>query len=499
MQATVQKISPVLVELSVEVPAEAVKLEVDKAYSNLAKKAHVRGFRPGKAPRNVLTQLFGSQVHNDVARTIVDSTLPQVLTEKKVTPVTRPTVEPGKVSMTEAFSYKARFEVQPEIEEVKYEDFELVRPALQATENMVQEQLESLRQRHASLKAPEPGRPAQAHDVLTIDFTVSVDGQEVKDAGGQGVQIELGTGQALPELDAGLMGKSVGELVRCELVFPDSHPNAALRGKRGTFHITIADLKERILPELDDEFAKDLGQFQTLVELRADVHSRLEVVLKDQVEAALAQQMIVQLNEKNPLEVPPSLVEQQFRALEQEVLAQARRMGRRITADQLKGMGGAIREDAQRKVRAGILMAAIAKKHEVKVSEADIEKAYVELAQQSGKNVAKVKAEYREPGQRDVLLSLIIEDKVLDIIESKAKITDGPTTEVTAKEGTEPSVGLQTESEPAREGNLPARESGAGESLGAKSESAPPDESKTVPAPAGVSEKMARKKKGVEG
>ena len=426
MQVTVQRISPVLMELSVEIPADTVKNEVDKAYANLAKKAHVRGFRPGKAPRSVLLHLFGPQVQNDVAKTIVDTTLPQVLTEKNVMPVTRPTVEPGKVSATEAFSYKARFEVQPDIEDPKYEGFELIRPKLEATPKMVDEQLEALRQRHATLKAPEAARPAQAQDVLTIDFTVSVAGQEVKDAGGQGVQIELGSGQALPELDAALLGKSMGEPVSCEVTFPDTHPRPELQGKRGTFKVTISDLKERILPELDDEFAKDLGQFQTLVELRADVHTRLEVVLKDQIEAALAQQMIAKLNDGNPLELPPSLVEQQCRILEQELAMQARRMGKRMTAEQLKEMHGAIHADAERKVRAGLVMAAIAKKHEVKVTEEDIEKAYGELAVQSGKNVAKVKAEYREPGRRDQLVSMIIEDKVLDIIEGKAKITEGP-------------------------------------------------------------------------
>jgi trigger factor len=426
MQVTVQRISPVLMELSVEVPADTVKNEVDKAYSNLAKKAHVRGFRPGKAPRSVLLHLFGPQVQNDVAKSIVDTTLPQVLTEKNVTPVTRPTVEPGKVSTTEAFSYKARFEVQPDIEEVKYEGFELIRPKLEATDKMVDEQLESLRQRHAALKAPEETRPAQARDVLTIDFTVSVDGHEVKDAGGQGVQIELGSGQALPELDAALLGKAAGEPVTCEVTFPTTHPRAELQGKKGTFHVTITDLKERLLPQLDDEFAKDLGQFQTLIELRADVHTRLEAVLKDQIEAALAQQMITKLSDSNPLELPPSLVEQQCRMLEQEVAMQARRLGRRMTAEQLKDMHGTLHADAERKVRAGLLMAAIAKKHEVKVTEEDIEKAYTEIAAQSGKNVAKVKAEYREAGRRDMLVSMIIEDKVLDIIESKAKLTDGP-------------------------------------------------------------------------
>jgi trigger factor len=452
MQVTVQKISPVLVELSVEVPAEAVKNEVDKAYTTLAKKAHVRGFRPGKAPRNVLTQLFGPQVQNDVAKSIVDSTLPKVLTEKNVTPVTRPTVEPGKVSMTEAFSYKARFEVHPDIEDVKFEGFKLVRPSLQATEKMVDEQLESLRQRHATLKAPDPARPAQAHDVLTIDFTVSVAGQEVKDAGGQGVQIELGTGLALPELDVALTGKAVGESTTAVVTFPDTHSNAALKGKEGTFHVKIADLKERILPDLDDEFAKDLGQFQTLVELRADVHTRLERVLKDQVEAELAQQMINQLNEHNPLDLPPSLVEQQCRVLEQEVAMQARQMGRRMTAEQLKGMHGAIHTDAERKVRAGLLMGAIARKAEIKVSDDDVEQAFGELAAQSGKNVAKVKAEYREPGKKEILLSMILEDKVLDLIESKATVTEGPKADAASGSPAE------TEAEAAKSEKTPAAE-----------------------------------------
>jgi trigger factor len=177
------------------------------------------------------------------------------------------------------------------------------------------------------------------------------------------------------------------------------------------------------------------------------------------------------------------LVEQQCRVLEQEVLAQGRRLGRRITVEQLKGMAGAIREDAERKVRAGILMGAIAQKHEVKVTDADIEKAYVELAQQSGKNVAKVKAEYREPGQREVLLSLIIEDKVLDIIESKANVKDGPVAVADEKSG--------AAGDPPAEGDAP--ETKAAEAA------APPDKGETARAPVGATEKKSKKKKGVEG
>jgi trigger factor len=428
MQVTVQRISPVMLELQVEVPADAVKAEVDKAYLTLGKKAHIKGFRPGKAPRNVLTQLFGPQVQSDVAQAIVNDTLPKVLAEKAMTPVSLPNVEAGKIDPKNAFSYKARFEVSPDIEEVKYEGFELSRPNADVPDKMVDDQIERLRAGLASLKNPEPARPGKAGDVLTIDFTLSVDGKEVKDGGGQGVQLELGAAQVLPELEAALLGKNIGDKVEATAQFPDTHPRANFKGKAGKFDITVVDLKEKVLPNLDDEFAKDVGQFQTLVELRADVHTRLQKAMKDQSDVALAEQIVTHLNEKNPLEVPPSLVEQQCRVMEQEILAQARRMGQRITKEQAQGLHQTVLADAEKKVRAGLLMAAIARKLEMKVTDEDMEKGLAELAEETGKNVAKLKAEYREKGKRDMLIGMILEDKILDLLESKSKITDAPAT-----------------------------------------------------------------------
>jgi trigger factor len=427
MQITVQRVSPVVMELQIEVPADTVRNEVDKAYNTLARKAHVKGFRPGKAPRNVLTQLYGPQVQNDVANAIVNTTLPKALSEKNVTPVSQPQVtEAGKVAPTLSFSYKARFEVQPDIEDVKYEGFQLTRPPTTVEDKMIEEQLEGLRARHATLKTPEPARPAHKGDVLTIDFTIELDGKDVKDAGGQGQQLELGSGQILPELDAALMEKNVGDKLDVSVTFGDKHPRPDFRDKKATFHVSLTDQKEKILPELDDEFAKDVGQFQTLVELRADIHSRLEKMMKDRSETAVAEQIVVKLNELNPCDVPPSLVEQQCRMMEAELAMQARRMGQPFTRQQFDSIRERMTADAEKKVRAGLLMAAIARKQEMKVTEEDIENGLQELAQESGKNVAKVRAEYREKSKRDILLGMILEDKILDFLEAKSTIVDGP-------------------------------------------------------------------------
>lgn len=314
--------------------------------------------------------------------------------------------------------------MQPEIENVKFEGFELYRPKVEVDEKLVEEQLEGLRQRHAALKAPEPARPAQKGDVLSIDFTLSVDGKEIKDGGGQGVQIELGSGQALPEIDDALVGKSVGDKATAEHTFPAEHPREDFRGKKGTFAITVSDLKERILPTVDDEFAKDIG-FDTLVALRADVHTKLEKNAKDRSETVLAEQIVDKLNSENTVDVPPSLVDQQCRIMEQEVLQSARRIGQRITQEQYNAMHAAIMADAEKKVRAGLLMAAIARKNEFKVTDEDIEKGLAELAEETGKNVAKLRVEYREKSKRDILIGMILEDKILDFIETKSIIKDG--------------------------------------------------------------------------
>ncbi len=424
MQVIEKRISPVMMELEIQVPASTVKTELDKAYLNLAKKAHVRGFRPGKAPRDVIVRLYGNQVLGEVANTLINNTLPKALTEKNMTPISQPAVDVGKLEGSEPLVYKARFEVAPDIAEVKYEGFELSRPAVAVTDKMVDDELEGIRAQHAALKTPEPERAAKKGDVATIDFVLSLDGTEVKDGGGMGVQLELGAGQALPELDSALDGKKVGDKFDVSAKFPDAHPRDELKGKTGKFAVTMTDIKEKVLPALDDELAKDAGSFQTMIELRADVHTKLEKALKDRSEMALAEQIVQKLNDNNPVDVPPSLVEQQCRVMEQEVVMQARRMGQRITKEAAASLHDRLKADAEKKVRAGLLMAAIARKMEMKVTDDDLEKGMAELAAETGKNVAKLRVEYRDKQKRDMLIGMILEDKILDFLESKSKITD---------------------------------------------------------------------------
>jgi trigger factor len=422
MQVNVQQLSPVLVEFQVEIPADRVKVEVDKAYQALQKTARVKGFRPGKAPRDILTHLFGERVSMDVTRKLVDDTLNKALTEKNVQPLSQPDIEPQKLAAGTNFSYRARFEVRPEIASVTYDGFEVTRPSITVSDAMIADELEGLRKAHATVAAPAEPRPAKKGDVIEISFTVDIAGKRAPEASGEGVQIELGSGQMLPELEAAITGANTGDTKEAMLTFAQNHARADFRGKPAKFTIKVQEIKERVLPNLDDDFAKDVGTFQTLEELKQDIKGKLEKVMKQRAEDAVAEQLVTKLVERNPIPCPSSLVEQQCQLMEQEIMQQARRSGEPVPRHE--ELHARVHADSEIKVRAGLLMAEIAKEAQIKVTDEDIEKGLVELAEQTGKQVAKMRVEYRDQKKREMLIGMIIEDKILDIIEAKAKITE---------------------------------------------------------------------------
>jgi trigger factor len=424
MQVTVQRLSPVVVEFSIQIESDRVKSEVEKAYTTVAKNAKVRGFRPGKAPRKVLSHVYGSRIARDVADLLVEETYPKALTEQKVQPVGNPAIERQAFSEDQPFTYTARVEVLPSIESVKYEGLSAKRVKVEVKPEEVQAEIDRLREAHATLEDPKTARPAAKGDIVTIDFDVEVDGEKIADAGAADFQVWLGRGQLLPPLEDELTGVNVGDNKTIDVPMPAGHPHKKLKGKTAQFKVNVKAMKERVLPTADDEFAKDLGKFEKLADLEQDLRDRLEKQANEAAENALAEQLVVDLVKANPIPVPPTLVERQMRLTEQEILQRARQQG-----NQAQGIGDELREkvraDSELKVAAGLLMAEVAKKEALQIGEAEIEKGLEELAEQTGKNVAKLRVEYREQSKREMLIGMILENKVLDIIQAKAKIEEG--------------------------------------------------------------------------
>lgn len=422
MQSQISEISSVMVQVSVEVPWADVERAMEGSYTQLGRTAKVKGFRPGKVPRNVLKQLFGARVQREVVNNLVEAGLGRAVQQHQLTVVAVPPMETlPELKQGEPLLFTAKLEVRPKIEQVDIEGITLTRESTEVTDAQVDEAIERLRQQNAELRAVEPARPSQEGDILTCDYKVSIEGEERPDLSATDRPIDL-SGSLLPELKAALLGKSVGEKVRAEVTFP-ADQGGEFAGKQGVFDLDIKEIKEKVLPALDDEFAKDL-EYASLDELKQKTRERLEQAAKERADSALKEQVVEKVLEKNPIEVPPSLVAQQQQAMLQEYVRMIRMTGQRM--DLGDDLMATTKENAERRVRAALLLGAIARIHGIKVEGADVDKRLAEMAERTGKHVAKLRAEMQGE-QRELLESQILEEKLLEYLLGRATITESAT------------------------------------------------------------------------
>lgn len=421
MQSQVSEISPVLVEVKVEVPWDHVEEHLDAEFKKVGKKARVRGFRPGKAPLSVVKKVYGPQVEAEVASQLIQEGLNRAVEEHQIALVARPELEElGKVSAGEPFVFRAKIEVRPKIEKVVVDGIEVYRDLDEVTDAQIDEELERLRLRHSDLQAPEPMRPAKEGDQLILDFKISIDGERAPDLDSEESEANLGQHALLPELEQGLLGLVPGDTKDIEVAFPEDHQNPRFRGKKILFSTTVKELRERVLPALDDEFAKDC-EFDSLDALKADIRKRLEEAAQKRSEASIKDQLIQALVDKNPIPVPPSMLEEQKRMMLYEVFQLSQMLGQAPDFNALMAQAEA---RAPRRVQAGLLLHALAQQEKIEIGEADIEKKLEELAESTGKHIAKLRAEYRDE-RRAQLENELLETRLLGFLREKAKIVEG--------------------------------------------------------------------------
>ncbi len=420
MESQISEISKVFVQVSVAVPWPDVEKAIEGGYSELGRTARVKGFRPGKVPRNVLKQLFGARVRQEVLNNLVESGLGKAVEKHKLAVVAVPPLETTpQLKQGEPLTFTAKIEVRPQIDEVDITGIALTRGAAAVSDQEVDAALERLRNQHAEIVAVEPPRPANETDILTCDYKVSIEGVDRPDFAASGRPIDLG-GDLLPELKAGLVGKQIGDKAKIDVTFPEKQ-GGEFAGKTGAFDIEIKEIKHKVLPELDDEFAKDVDS-TSLADLRAKTRAGLEESAKDRVEGELREALVDKVLEKNPVEVPPSLVNQQQQAMLQEYVRMMRMTGQPITEDLLENT----KQDAEKRVRAALVLGAVARLKGIRIDAADVDKRLEEMAQQSGKHIAKLRAELQGE-QREVLESQILEEKLLEYLLGQATITDAAT------------------------------------------------------------------------
>jgi len=420
MQSHVETLSPVLVEVKCEVPWQKVAEDLESAYRTMQRKAHIRGFRPGKVPREVVKNVLGKSIRSEVTAELVRQSLDKAVEEHKLEPVAYQELKPTSIVDGQPLTFSATLEVRPKIEQVDSSGIEVERTIDTVLDSAITAEIDRMREKAAELVTPEPARPAQAGDIVTVDLKVSVDGEDRPSMGGSGRKIELGSGKLLPDLEAGLTGVEIGQTREIQVSFPSDYGYAELQGKSSVFTAEVTNIQAKVLPEIDDELAKDLG-YDSLDALKQSIRERFETEARERADAQVREAVVEKLVDKNPVMVPPSLIDQELRAMLEQFLRLQYMFGQQVQVDD--DMTKEFRERAERKVRAGLLFGAIARAEKIQVEEGDVEAKIQELAERSGKHVAKVRAEYQGDQKRTLELQ-VLEKKLLEYLVSRATIKD---------------------------------------------------------------------------
>lgn len=428
------------VVMEIEVPEPVVEQELDKAYRKIVKQVSIPGFRKGKVPRAVLEKRFGVGVLFEEA---LDVLLPEAyqkaVEETGVEPIDRPDVDLVQVEKGKPLIFKATVEVLPEVKLGEYRGIEVELEVNEIDDSQVEARLEQLRKQHVKLNALEEGT-VENGDVVVIDFTGFLDGETSKELQSEGYSLEIGSGTFVPGFEEGLVGAALGEEKEINVVFPEDYRAEKLAGKNVTFKVKVREIKRKEYPELNDDFAKEVSEFETLAELKEDIANKLKKQEEDRQRIELENKVIEAAVALSEVEAPKPMVEREIDRMldemEQYMQMQGLTMEKflELTNRKMEDMRAERREEAEARVKGNLVLDAIVKKEGITVSDEEIDERIRKFADSYKQDFEKVKEYFVAQGQVKVLEEEIRIRKAIDLLVDNAVVTRKPAAK-TAEDG----------------------------------------------------------------
>ena len=427
MNVEVEEIGPVERRLRVEIPTAEVDAAFDVVYRQMARTARIRGFRPGRVPRSVLERLLGDRARSEALERLIQDSLPSALKEAALSIVGEPRLSPDvEPKQGTPFVYEATVELRPEIELRAVRGLQVRRPELPETEeDPVESYLGELRESHAQLLEEPDGTAAARGRIAILDYEGTCEGRPFEGGSGREATLELGSGRAIPGFEEQIEGMTVGAERDIELDLPEAYPNPQLAGKQVRFHVKLLGLKRKELPDLDDEFAKDASEFDTLEAMRQDIRSKVDEGRASEAKRLLREEVAKKVLEENPFPVPPSLVDRQLGGRLARALGQ---LGRDVPEDRLRELVERWREEwrphAEQEVRLALVVPEIARTEGLEVTDEEVDTKLRELAKHRGTTAVQLRRENRERGLVEGVRASLLEERVLEFLVSKATVSD---------------------------------------------------------------------------
>jgi trigger factor len=426
MQVTVEEVSPLTRKMKVELDRELVGKELDAAYRDLGSKVSIKGFRKGKVPRKVLEKSYRPKVEYELGEKLIKETYFDALEQSKLEAVVHPEITDQNFTGEGGFFYEAAVDIKPQFDLQDYKGIEIEQPEITVSEAEVDQEIEVLRRQLAPLRSIEGERTIQQGDVAIIDFQGYHEEKPMKQVAGENYSVDVGSGRNGKEFEENLLGLAKGAETTREVTFPANFNNPVLADKKIEFKIQVKDVQERVLPELDDEFAKDVSEeIKNLADLREHIRTKKVEQQEQNLAGELSDKIMAKLLEKNDFQVPERLITYEVNEIIKEMEANLERQGLTLekagmNRDDLKKQ---YREIAEKRVRGDFILKKIAEQESIKVNEEDMKRGFERIALRYGMPMEEVKKYFKNRDDLLPFMNELLNENILKFLREEAKIT----------------------------------------------------------------------------
>ena len=420
MKVAVEAIEGCKRRLAVEAPVDVVQQEWERAYGRVQKQARLPGFRKGHVPRSLVKVHFSDDVRREVAEHLIPDVYRQALTEAKLDPVNEPDLQEVRLEEGAPLSFVAVVEVKPAIDLTDYKGVEVEHAPVAVTADDLSTTLDHMREQQAQFHAVE--RPAATGDLVVVDYSIAIEGHDPSSQ--SGYEFLVGARNVLPEIDDAVIGLKAGEERQVTLRFADDHRREDLRGRGGNATVKVVEVKEKALPVLDDDFAKSLGEFETLEALRTELQKQLETRREHDEQRALQEKVVDAVIARHEFTVPDALVMRQVAHRIEHARESVRRQGidpERMPWD-FEKLIAELRPGAEKAVRRALLLEAIADKEAIAPTDADVDAEVEKLAQASQRPTPALRRMMEKSGDLEGLRQGIRDRMTLELLVANAKV-----------------------------------------------------------------------------
>ena len=425
MEAKMEKIDVNVVKFEVKVEANKFNEALTRAYKKNVKNFNVPGFRKGKVPMNVVKQYYGVGVLlEDAVNFAIDGSYSEVLKENNIIPVDYPKIDVVEVGEGKDFVYTAEVTVYPEVELGEYKGLSVEKKTYEVTEEEVAKKLKEMQEKNARVESKEEGT-VENGNIAVIDFKGFVDGEAFQGGEGHDYSLEIGSKTFIDTFEEQLVGAKVNDTVEVNVTFPENYGKEELNGKPAKFEVTIKEIKVKELPELDDEFAKEASEFETIADLKADVTKKLEETNIERAEREYEEAVINAVAENAKVEIPAVMVEKEVDKMVQNLEQRLQYQG--LTLDQYFQFTGTdeakmreyMRENAGTKVKVDLVLEAIEKAENIDATEEEIKEKAIEVAKMYSATENDKMVDLLMQSQQAALRADVMRNKTLNLILGK--------------------------------------------------------------------------------